>query len=112
TFGGHPLLRRRGADARGAPGDLGAWLSLPRRSTRGRRPSRPHAHRCGRSVAAHSPLHADSGEPVPSRHVVVRHPRPAPGRIVMLHYLVDNFTDPWTEPETILLLHGTCERSL
>ena len=29
-----------------------------------------------------------------------------------LHYLVDDFTDPWTEPETILLLHGNCESSL
>ena len=29
-----------------------------------------------------------------------------------LHYLVDNFTAPWTEPETILLLHGNAESSL
>src|SRR5437762_14100523 len=29
-----------------------------------------------------------------------------------LHYQVDDFTDPWTRPETILLLHGNCERSL
>ena len=29
-----------------------------------------------------------------------------------LHYLVDDFTDPWTTPETILLLHGNCESSL
>ena len=28
-----------------------------------------------------------------------------------MHYLVDDFTDPWTEPETILLLHGNCESS-
>ena len=26
-----------------------------------------------------------------------------------MHYVVDNFTAPWTEPETILLLHGNCE---
>lgn len=26
-----------------------------------------------------------------------------------MHYLVDDFTDPWTEPETILLLHGNAE---
>jgi pimeloyl-ACP methyl ester carboxylesterase len=29
-----------------------------------------------------------------------------------LHYLVDDFTDPWTQPDTILLLHGNCESSL
>jgi pimeloyl-ACP methyl ester carboxylesterase len=29
-----------------------------------------------------------------------------------LHYLVDDFTDPWTTPETLLLLHGNCESSL
>ena len=26
-----------------------------------------------------------------------------------MHYEVDDFTDPWTKPETILLLHGNCE---
>jgi len=26
-----------------------------------------------------------------------------------MHYTVDDFTDPWTQPETILLLHGNCE---
>jgi 3-oxoadipate enol-lactonase len=26
-----------------------------------------------------------------------------------LHYLVDDFTEPWTEPETIVLLHGNAE---
>jgi 3-oxoadipate enol-lactonase len=26
-----------------------------------------------------------------------------------MHYLVDDFTDPWRESETILLLHGNCE---
>ena len=31
---------------------------------------------------------------------------------LQLHYLVDDFTDPWTQPETILLLHGNCESSL
>jgi pimeloyl-ACP methyl ester carboxylesterase len=34
----------------------------------------------------------------------------APG--VQLHYRVDDFTDPWTEPETILLLHGNAESGL
>jgi 3-oxoadipate enol-lactonase len=29
-----------------------------------------------------------------------------------LHYLVDDFTEPWIEPETILLLHGNAESSL
>src|SRR2546426_5947022 len=29
-----------------------------------------------------------------------------------MHYLVDDFTEPWTEPETILLLHGNAESSL
>ncbi len=31
---------------------------------------------------------------------------------VHLHYQVDDFTDPWTKPETILLLHGNAESSL
>jgi 3-oxoadipate enol-lactonase len=31
---------------------------------------------------------------------------------VRLHYLVDDFTDPWMEPETIVLLHGNAESSL
>ncbi|MBI4203886.1 MAG: alpha/beta hydrolase [Betaproteobacteria bacterium] len=26
-----------------------------------------------------------------------------------MYYQVDGFTDPWTEPETILMLHGNCE---
>src|SRR5258706_1489749 len=26
-----------------------------------------------------------------------------------LHYLVDDFTDPWREPQTILMLHGNGE---
>jgi pimeloyl-ACP methyl ester carboxylesterase len=34
----------------------------------------------------------------------------APG--TQLHYLVDDFTDPWREPETILLLHGNAESGL
>ena len=28
-----------------------------------------------------------------------------------MHYLVDDFTDPWTKPETVLLLHGNAESS-
>jgi 3-oxoadipate enol-lactonase len=28
-----------------------------------------------------------------------------------MHYVVDDFTDPWTKPETILLLHGNAESS-
>jgi 3-oxoadipate enol-lactonase len=28
---------------------------------------------------------------------------------VELHYVVDDFTDPWREPETILMLHGNAE---
>jgi 3-oxoadipate enol-lactonase len=31
---------------------------------------------------------------------------------LQLHYLVDDFTDPWTRPETIVLLHGNAESSL
>ena len=31
---------------------------------------------------------------------------------LQLHYLVDDFTEPWTEPETILLLHGNAESGL
>lgn len=26
-----------------------------------------------------------------------------------MHYVVDDFTDPWTAPEAILLVHGNCE---
>lgn len=33
--------------------------------------------------------------------------RIAPG--LEMHYLVDDFTDPWRNPETILLLHGNAE---
>jgi len=33
-------------------------------------------------------------------------------RDLQLHYLVDDFTEPWTEPKTILLLHGNAESSL
>lgn len=29
-----------------------------------------------------------------------------------LHYEVDDFTDPWTAPETVLMLHGNAESSL
>ena len=31
---------------------------------------------------------------------------------VRLHYLVDDFTDPWREAETVLLLHGNAESGL
>jgi pimeloyl-ACP methyl ester carboxylesterase len=30
---------------------------------------------------------------------------------LQMHYLIDDFTDPWTKPETILLLHGNSESS-
>jgi len=29
-----------------------------------------------------------------------------------MHYVVDDFTDPWTKPETILMLHGNAESAL
>jgi len=29
-----------------------------------------------------------------------------------MHYVVDDITDRWTKPETILLLHGNAESSL
>lgn len=29
-----------------------------------------------------------------------------------MHYVVDDFTDPWSKPETILLLHGNAESSM
>jgi pimeloyl-ACP methyl ester carboxylesterase len=29
-----------------------------------------------------------------------------------MHYQVDDFTDPWRSPQTILLLHGNAESSL
>ena len=28
---------------------------------------------------------------------------------VNMHYVIDDFTDPWSKPETILMLHGSCE---
>ncbi len=31
------------------------------------------------------------------------------GNALDMHYEVDDFTDPWTAPETVLLLHGNCE---
>ena len=30
---------------------------------------------------------------------------------VHLHYLVDDFTEPWRQPATIVLLHGNAESS-
>jgi 3-oxoadipate enol-lactonase len=36
--------------------------------------------------------------------------RPTPE--VEIHYLVDDYTDPWREPETVLLIHGNAESSL
>jgi 3-oxoadipate enol-lactonase len=31
------------------------------------------------------------------------------GPDLKMHYVVDDFTDPWRRPDTILLLHGNCE---
>jgi pimeloyl-ACP methyl ester carboxylesterase len=31
----------------------------------------------------------------------------APG--VQMHYVTDDYTDPWRKPETVLMLHGNCE---
>jgi pimeloyl-ACP methyl ester carboxylesterase len=28
-----------------------------------------------------------------------------------LHYELDNYTDPWTTPETLLLIHGVADTS-
>ena len=36
--------------------------------------------------------------------------RPSPD--LEMHYEVDDFTDPWTTPETVLLLHGNAESGL
>jgi len=36
----------------------------------------------------------------------------SPSSDLQMHYRVDDFTDPWSEPETILLLHGNAESSL
>src|SRR4051812_1810124 len=30
---------------------------------------------------------------------------------VEMHYVVDDYTDPWRTPETVLLLHGSSESS-
>ena len=35
-----------------------------------------------------------------------------PSHDLEMHYEVDNFTDPWTEPETVLMLHGNAESGL
>ena len=35
--------------------------------------------------------------------------RPSPD--LDMHYEVDDFTDPWRKPETILMLHGAAESS-
>ena len=29
-----------------------------------------------------------------------------------MHYRVDDFTDPWRQPQTILMLHGNAESGL
>ena len=29
-----------------------------------------------------------------------------------MHYAVDDYTDPWLKPETILMLHGNAESSV
>src|SRR5438445_1383640 len=42
-----------------------------------------------------------------NRRIVMTTFETSPG--VHLHYLVDDFTAPWTEPATILLLHGNAE---
>ena len=26
-----------------------------------------------------------------------------------MHYVIDDYTDPWRKPDTVLLLHGSCE---
>ena len=36
--------------------------------------------------------------------------RPSPD--LEMHYVVDDFTDPWTQPETVLMLHGNAESGL
>lgn len=36
----------------------------------------------------------------------------SPSDDLTMHYEVDDFTDPWTPPQTILLLHGNAESSL
>lgn len=39
-------------------------------------------------------------------------PRFHPTPDLDMHYQVDDFTDPWTEPQTILMLHGNAESGL
>jgi 3-oxoadipate enol-lactonase len=36
----------------------------------------------------------------------------SPSADLTMHYEIDDFTDPWTRPQTILLLHGNAESSL
>jgi pimeloyl-ACP methyl ester carboxylesterase len=36
--------------------------------------------------------------------------RPSPD--LDMHYEIDNFTDPWTRPQTVLMLHGNAESGL
>jgi pimeloyl-ACP methyl ester carboxylesterase len=38
-------------------------------------------------------------------------PKAVIGPDLEMHYLIDDFTDPWTAPETILMLHGNTESS-
>src|SRR3954467_2938229 len=35
-----------------------------------------------------------------------------PGADLDMHYRVDDFTDPWRQPHTILMLHGNAESGL
>ena len=39
-------------------------------------------------------------------------PTPRPSLDLQLHYLVDDFTNAWIEPEATMSLHGNAESSL
>lgn len=39
-------------------------------------------------------------------------PRFRPSADLEMHYQVDDFTDPWRHPQTILMLHGNAESGL
>src|SRR6266851_2197306 len=51
----------------------------------------------------------DRREPADGNRGVIAMPNFRPSPDLDMHYRVDDFTDPWRSPETILLLHGNAE---
>ena len=111
-----PAVRRAG----GAPedgalaADGAARRLLPPRSDRAGRLQRGcvEIHRSGRWPLR--PLQPAMTARIDLRHIADDTGEATvmlPGGLAM-HYRVDDFTDPWTEPRTVVLLHGVAESSI